>query len=119
MVDYNYETVLVNNLGFASLELHSGKINIGFANFLLVFFPFNFYGFVRDMEHQLNIRRKDDEPRDRKNIVIPTPVPEVSILLSFNELREFVDFLQELEGILIVKEMVRKATSSDNNASLN
>ncbi len=117
--DYNCEILLANQLGFANYFPNQQELHIGFSSFLLIFYPSNFHEFVRCTEEHFSERKKDREPENLKNIIIPTPIREVSILFNLKELEDFAHFLKKIESIIIVKELAKNAISKHNKENLN
>lgn len=113
MRDCKFETILSNEQGFAKFCTSCGELHIGFMSNLLIFYPDNFSSFLNDMEYHLKKRRTDHVSNDLKNIVIPTPMYEISLLFSLNELREFVHFLKKTWDAIIIKALVNDITSKD------
>ncbi|MEM9823069.1 MAG: DUF6686 family protein [Bacteroidota bacterium] len=119
MSKHKFETIFHSDLGVAYYCASNGELHIGFASFLLIFYPTNFNSFVRNLEEQLRRRIRDEDPVNRKNIIIPTPIREVSLLLSLEELVEFVGFLREIRSKVTQKELAKNVLRGKNGISLN
>lgn len=119
MLDCKFESIFQRNMNFANYCTKCGELHIGFASFFLIFYQDNFNDFVGYMESHLRRRSTDGDPPQVKNIIIPTPIREVSLLLSLKELKEFVHFLKELENLIVVKGLAKDAISRGNWTSMN
>ena len=114
-----FEALIINDGGFAHRNLINGEIHLGFASLLLVFYPDNFFVFVRNMERNYLLRSADNFCRQKKNIVVPTPLKEVSLLLCLHELEAFVHFLQKIETVIISKDLTKEVLFQKNKNALN
>ena len=103
-----FDPVFSNKFGFASCNYETGELHMGFRNFFLIFYSFNFSAFIKEMEFNLNDRKKDNYPSDYRNIIIPTPAREVSLLLSLDELESLVLFAKAVEEALLLKSSIKK-----------
>ena len=114
-----FEKLIINDEGFAQRNLINRETHVGFASFLLIFYPDTFYVFVRNIERNYLLRSADKVYCREKNIVVPTPLKEVSLLLCLNEMESFVHFLQKTETVLIAKGLTRDVLSRINKNSMN
>ncbi len=114
-----FETLMSNREGIAARCRDCGELHIGFSSFLLAFSPAEFPGFVENMEANYKIRSQDNICCHAKNIVIPTPMREVALLFSLEELGRFVRFLRQVGDLLLVKDLANQADGRDNPSMFN
>lgn len=112
-------TLICNEQGFASICRCCDTLHIGFGNFLLAMNEPALEIFLKNMRVNYIRRQADGECPKLKNIVIPTPSREVSLLFCHHELGRFIGFLEAVKGKLFIKNLAREAASCNNRSLLN
>ncbi len=114
MEDCHLETILVNKKGFASQCKGCGRINLGFGNVLLIFYPDNFKDFLEGLQGTYTSRENLSNGRLVKDIIIPSTITEVSLIFCLEELKFFIEFMEKIESALAWKSLARDAASNPN-----
>ncbi|MBI1226370.1 MAG: hypothetical protein GC192_14145 [Bacteroidetes bacterium] len=109
MKNCNLDTLLCNKLGFASLCTCCDTVHLGFGNFLVTVANIDLLQFSENMRYNLMRRNAASDNPMIRNIVIPTPAKEVSLLFCLNELAQFVDFLEQVQSKLVIKKLLNES----------
>ncbi|MEO1259695.1 MAG: DUF6686 family protein [Bacteroidota bacterium] len=114
-----FKTIAINRYGFASQCLECGKIHLGFGTFVLAFQPENIGPFLKAYTLAYQHYRNNTEGRLVKEIVIPTPSRQISMLFNLEEMEAFLDFMKEIQNAMFIKKLADHAVSGKGCAAFN
>ena len=114
-----FKTIAVNKYGFASQCLECGKIHLGFGTFVLAFQPEYVGNFLKAYTLAYQHYKYKSTCRLTKEIVIPTPSKQISMLFNLEEMEVFLDFLKEIQNAMFVKKLADHAVGDTGCAVFN
>ena len=114
-----FKNIAVNKYGFASQCLECGKIHLGFGTFVHAFQPENIDAFLKAYILAYQHYKKNAKYRLVKDIAIPTPSRQISMLFNLEELEIFLGFMKKIQNAMFIKKLTDHAVSGKGCATFN
>lgn len=103
----NNATILYHNpqTGYIIHSVKTGKIELGYQIIRISFFEDEFINFLRCLQY-LDIKFRGVEDIYQKQIIIHTPDPGLELVLSFRELLQLKDMVEEADSERIAQALM-------------